>query len=130
MAPDSCKGPRDAILRILVVEDASLIAMMIQDMLADLGHEVVGPFGQLAKAVEAARRERLDAAILDVNLDGAPVYPVAEALAAQGIPFLFATGYGNGGLREPWSGRPTLAKPFYRGDLERALARLLSSKAQ
>ena len=103
--------------------------MMLEDMLGDFGYEVVGPVARLAEAVAAAQQEEIDAAILDVNLDGAPVYPVAEALAVRGVPFLFATGYGNGGLREPWSDRPALAKPFYRRDLEQALAGLLPSAA-
>lgn len=63
-----------------------------------------------------------------MNLDGEPVWPVAEALAARGVPFLFATGYGETALREPWSERPTLAKPFSRRDLERVLVRLIPSK--
>lgn len=114
--------------RILVVEDEMMVAMLLEDRLADLGYEIVGPCAQLAAAVEMAQRERLDAAILDVNLDGTPVWPVAEALAARGIPFLVATGYGEAVLRAPWSDRPVLAKPFSRRDLERALGRLVASQ--
>jgi two-component SAPR family response regulator len=105
-----------------------MIAMLLEDMLVDFGYEVVGPCARLAEAIDRAQRERLDAAILDVNLDGNPVWPVAEALAARGVPFLFATGYGETAMGEPWSDRPALAKPFSRRDLERALARLVPSK--
>jgi hypothetical protein len=63
-----------------------------------------------------------DAAILDVNLGGDPIFPVAEALAARGAPFVFATGYGAGGLPESWRNRPTLQKPFNHQDVGRALA--------
>ena len=111
-------------LRVLLVEDEMMVAMLLEDMLADLGHAVVGPISRVDRAVEAARREPLDAAILDVNLDGQEVYPVAEALAARGIPFAFATGYGSEGLREPWRGRPVLRKPFRRGDLDRVMTAL------
>lgn len=69
-----------------------------------------------------AQREALDLAILDVNINGKEIYPVAEALAARGVPFVFATGYGNGGLRMDYRGRPTLSKPFLRCELLRVLA--------
>jgi DNA-binding response OmpR family regulator len=128
MSSDARVGRRCALPRVLVVEDDMMIAMLLEDMLADLGYEAVGPCARLAEAVDKARQESLDAAILDVNLDGKPVWPVAEALAARGIPFLFATGYGETALGALWSDLPTLAKPFSRRDLERALARLVPSK--
>jgi DNA-binding response OmpR family regulator len=128
MSSDARIDRRRAPPRVLVVEDDMMIAMLLEDMLADLGYETVGPCARLAEAVDKARQESLDAAILDVNLDGKPVWPVAEALAARGILFLFATGYGETALGEPWSDLPTLAKPFSRRDLERALARLVPSK--
>ena len=112
---------RAARRRALLVEDESLIAMLLEDMLAELGYEVVGPVARLDKAVELAQREVIDVAILDVNLNGMEVYPVAAALAARGVPFVFSTGYGNSGLHAPYGDRPTLQKPFRRRDLCAAL---------
>ncbi|UGB39484.1 response regulator [Frateuria soli] len=112
--------------RILLVEDEMLVAMLLEDMLSEAGHTIVGPMARIDQAVEAARTKAIDLAILDVNLGGEEVYPVAEALAAREIPFAFATGYGAQGLREPWQARPTLQKPFHRADLFRMVAELAS----
>jgi CheY-like chemotaxis protein len=109
-------------LRVLLVEDESVVAMLIEDILRELGCELVGPVAQLHKAVEMARHESLDAAILDVNLNGHDVYPVADALAARGIPFIFATGYGRDSLRPPYDDRPLLQKPFQQRDVDAAFA--------
>jgi CheY-like chemotaxis protein len=109
-------------LRILLVEDEIMVALLLEDMLSELGHAVIGPVSRIDKAVEMAQEETLDLAILDVNLDGKEVYPVAEALDARGIPFVFSTGYGNGGLHAAYRDRPTLSKPFLRRDLLQALA--------
>lgn len=112
---------------ILVVEDEALIAMLLCDMLAELDCRVVGPLGRLEQAIEATRREEFDAAILDVNLNGEVVYPVAETLRDRGIPFAFATGYDGGDLRTPWNDWPYLVqKPFEWLDLARGLDRLLA----
>lgn len=81
-------------LRILLVEDEVLVAMELAAMLVDMGCEVVGPVGQLADAISLARSAELEGAILDINLGGIEVYPVADELAARGIPFVFCTGYG------------------------------------
>jgi CheY-like chemotaxis protein len=113
--------------RILLVEDEMLVAMLLEDMLSEAGHTIVGPLARVDHAVNAARNEPLDLAILDVNVGGDEVYPVAEALAARNIPFAFATGYGAHGLLAPWQDRPTLQKPFHRSDLFRMVADLASS---
>jgi len=113
--------------RILLVEDEMLVAMLLEDMLSEAGHTIVGPLARVDQAVEAARQEAIDVAILDVNVGGDEVYPVAEVLASRDIPFAFATGYGAHGLREPWQERPTLQKPFHRSDLFRMVAELASS---
>lgn len=115
-------------LRVLVVEDEALIAMHIEDILEQLGCHIVGP----AMSVDAAHRligngETFDVAILDVNLAGQPVYPVAQQLIARGFPFLFMTGYGAQGLLSNWRDRPTVQKPFgfdeIRDGLRAALTR-------
>jgi CheY-like chemotaxis protein len=108
-------------IRVLVVEDEVAISLLLEDMLLDMGCEIVGPAGRLAAAKDLATTERLDLAVLDVNLAGQPIYPVAEALAARGIPFVFSTGYGSAGIEEPYRGRPVLQKPFAQRELERAL---------
>ena len=77
----------------MIVEDEYLIAMEVQDLLTDLGAEVVGPFGRLAPAIEAVNREQLHGALLDVRLDGETIDEIAEALVARGVPVLLATGY-------------------------------------
>lgn len=109
-------------LRILVVEDEMMIAFMIEDMLAELGHEVVALAMRLPEALEAARRPDIDLAILDVNLDGLRSFPVADILIQRAIPFAFVTGYGAAGLDEGYRNRPVLAKPFLSADLRRLLA--------
>lgn len=111
-------------LRILVVEDEMLIAMMLEDMLGALGYAVVGPFANLDSALAAAASEALDAALLDVNLGGRTVYPVAEKLVERKLPFAFVTGYDSRGLTQPWLDWPRLDKPFRQTDLERTLRRL------
>jgi CheY-like chemotaxis protein len=98
--------------RVLVVEDEAMIALLIQDMLADLGTTVVGPAARIDEALALARSAEIDLAALDLNLGGEPVYPVAEALAERSIPFVFMTGYGQLGIAEAWRGRPSIAKPF------------------
>jgi CheY-like chemotaxis protein len=116
--------PGSSGLRVLLVEDENLVALLLEDMLAELGHTVVGPVARLDKALEMAQREPFDVAILDVNISGGEVYPIAEALAARGIPFVFSTGYGKKSLPAPYSDRPALQKPFQRHDLQKLFAEL------
>ena len=110
--------------RILVVEDEMLIGMLLEDMLMDLGHDVAAIVPRLKDALVAVERETYDLAILDVHLHGESAFPVAEALIGKGIPFVFATGYGERGLPETYRGRPVLQKPFAKDDLERVLKTL------
>jgi CheY-like chemotaxis protein len=111
--------------RILVVEDEYLIRMLLEDMLTDLGYEIAGAVGTIAEASEIAEKAEFDLAILDVNLDGKEIYPVADILAARGLPFVFVSGYGEGSLAEPYRGRPALQKPFQAEQLETTLAGML-----
>src|SRR6266851_1501425 len=122
MSASEQPGSRAARLRVLLVEDEIMVALFLEDMLAELDHEVVGPIARLDKALEMAQRQALDVALLDVNLNGQEIYPVAEALAAREIPFVFVTGYGSGALRAPYRDRPTLQKPFRRDDLRELFA--------
>ena len=110
--------------RVLIVEDEMLVAMMIEDALTDLGLEVAGTAGTIEEALVADEKNGFDCAILDVHLHGEDVYPVADALAARGMPFVFATGYGRCGLCDRYRDHPSLPKPFNGHDLERALAKL------
>lgn len=111
--------------RILLVEDESLIRMLLEDMLADLGHEVVATAASVEAAKQLATAGGFDAAILDVNLEGQEIFPVAEILAQRGLPFVFASGYGHSALPEPFRDRPTLQKPFQGAQLEAVLKGLL-----
>jgi CheY-like chemotaxis protein len=111
--------------RILVVEDEFLIRMLLEDMLTDLGYELVGVAGRVDEAAELAKTKDFDLAILDVNLDGHDVYPVAELIGKRGLPFMFVTGYGGRGLPDSYRDRPTLQKPFQLDELKKMLAQLL-----
>jgi CheY-like chemotaxis protein len=108
-------------LRILVVEDEMTIALLIEDMLADLGHEVAGLAMRLPQALRLAEDGDIDFALLDVNLDGLMSFPVADVLARRGVPFVFASGYGSAGLEPAWRERPVLRKPFALNDLRAAI---------
>ena len=111
--------------RILLVEDELLIAEMVVDMLVALGATVVGPALSLASGLSLAGSEEIDAAVLDVNLRGESIGPVAELLAARGIPMLFATGYG---MAEGVNRRnaPVIDKPYTQEKLASALARAMA----
>lgn len=111
--------------RVLIVEDEMLVALLIEDFLADLGCSCVGPFRSVANALEAARTEDLDLAVLDVNLGGERVYPVAEVLASRRIPFLFLSGYGEEAIPPGHADWKVCAKPFKSEVLMRMLAALL-----
>lgn len=106
------------------------IALMIEDMLCDLGHEVADVQMRLDSALNSARQGEFDFAILDVNLDGRMSFPVAEVLEARGIPFAFATGYGPAGLDAAFRDRPVLLKPFLLADLEQLIARAVPRAEQ
>ena len=104
--------------RLLLVEDEALTGMMMSDMLTELGFHVIGPFGRLADAMAAVGREDFQAAVLDVNLDGEMVYPVADAVLARGVPFVFVTGYSAEGIDRRFAKVPVLQKPIERQMLQ------------
>lgn len=111
--------------RIMIVEDESLVAMLLETILEDLGCEAIGPAGSVTEGLELAARSSIDAALLDVNVAGTLVFPVAQALRDRGIPFVFSTGYGEGGLPEEWRGNPTIQKPFTEVTVHDALKHAL-----
>jgi two-component sensor histidine kinase/DNA-binding response OmpR family regulator len=108
--------------RVLLVEDEALVAMVMRDLLMELGFCVVGPFSRTAEAAAAARDGPVAAAVLDINLDGELVYPVADLLAARGIPFVFVTGYGAESIEPRFAHIPVLQKPVERQVLEGVFA--------
>ncbi|HET9232181.1 MAG TPA: response regulator [Vitreimonas sp.] len=108
-------------LKVLIIEDESIVAMMIEDLIVDMGHEVVGTAGRLEQAQKLVEDLAIDFAIVDVNLNGVHTYPVAETLKARGVPFVFATGYGVQGLKDEWKQTPVLQKPFQPDELTRAI---------
>ena len=114
--------------RILVVEDEAIIAMLVEEMVLDFGSEVVGPAAKMDEALRLASQAPLDAAILDVNVGGAVVFPVADVLQQRGIPIIFATGYGTGTLPSRFAHRPTLPKPFDYESLAEALRAVLADQ--
>lgn len=103
--------------RVLVVEDEILVAMLIEETLADAGCVVVGPFSRVAEAISAVVGERIDIALLDVNVADQKVFSVAEALEMRGIPFVFLTGYGSLALPKERPLWVALSKPFDVGTL-------------
>ena len=114
--------------RVLVVEDEVLVALLVEDMLADAGCTVIGPFGRVREALDALATETVDLALLDVNIAGEKVFPVAHALADRNVPFLFVTGYGQAALpnnRPEWE---AISKPFLPEQLAEHLARKVRSK--
>lgn len=115
-------------MRILVVEDDMMIALLVEDMLVELGHDVVELAMRLPRAEELARSIEFDLAILDVNLDGRKSFPVADILEDRGIPFLFATGYGASGIDPAYAGSPVITKPFLANDLQVAIGKLVAQR--
>ena len=116
-------------LKVLVVEDEALVSMLVEDMLTDLGYAIVGPAAEIEEALRLAGSADIDAALLDVNLGGRPIFPVADALKARGVPFAFASGYGEAGLSDDHRGAAVLQKPFREADLRRVLEGLVGETA-
>ena len=115
-------------VKVLVVEDEYLVAALMEDMLASAGCVVAGPIPRLAQALDAANSEACDVAVLDVNLAGERVYPVADILAQRNVPFVFVTGYGV--LPGEYANRPRLCKPFKMADLLDTLSDIVKTAPQ
>ncbi|MBX9460893.1 MAG: response regulator [Brevundimonas sp.] len=112
--------------RVLVVEDESLVAMLLETILEDMGCVPVGPASTVDEGLQLTGDDQpLDAALLDVNVAGKQVFPIAEALKTRGVPFVFSTGYGEGGLPDEWRGQPTLQKPFTEAAVRDALMKAM-----
>jgi len=110
--------------RILVVEDETSIAIMLEHCLNVLGYTVVGPVSKLSVALQLAASEELDAALLDVTIRGGDVYPVAEILRSRRIPFVLASGYGKWALPPSLRDAPRLTKPFSMDEMESQIGQL------
>jgi len=116
-------------LSVLVLEDEMMVAMLLEDMLTELGSTVVGPCSTAQEALALLKTSVVDMALLDVNLShGQSGYPVAEMLARSDIPFAFVTGYGAGSLIPDYRNRPTLQKPFHLAALVETLLGMASTR--
>lgn len=115
-------------VRVLLVEDEALVAMAVEDMLADLGCVVAASACTLGEARDHTQAGGFECALLDVSLGGKPVFPVAEMLSKQGIPFVFASGYGREALPEIYRTCPLVSKPFQLEDLSAALSTAVATK--
>ncbi|HXL68976.1 MAG TPA: response regulator [Xanthobacteraceae bacterium] len=115
-------------LDVLIVEDEAIVSFLVEDMLIELGCGTVRHAGSVTEALAALAAKRPDAAVLDVNLGGYKVYPVAERLRELGVPFLFATGYDASTLSREWAGRPLVQKPFQLAALAASLRAALAGR--
>lgn len=115
-------------LRVLLVEDVAVLAWQVRDILMEAGAVVAGPAPSVADALGLLAESDVDAAVLDMNLNGESADPIADTLAARGVPFLFVTGYGSSATKGRHADRPTLGKPFRAAILVQALASLMGRR--
>jgi light-regulated signal transduction histidine kinase (bacteriophytochrome) len=126
---DNGVGRGDKAYRILVVEDAFLLVTLLQDLFDGLGWEMVGPATRLVDALQLAREESFDAALLDINLDGAMSWDVATVLRDRGIPIVFGTGYNVSAiLPEYLAGSPVIGKPYQLTELQQVIQQAISAR--
>lgn len=116
--------------RVLIVEDETLLALDLQDMLAELGYRVIGTATRIEKALSLAEFSEFELAILDVNLAGSNSFPVADILRERQKPFIFTTGYGADGLGDRYRGTPLLTKPYGVRELEHVVIKTLTEAVQ
>lgn len=117
-------------MRVLVVEDEMMVSLLIEEALTDSKCIIVGPYDRVPAALEAARTLALDAAVLDVNLAGVMVYPVAEVLSARGVPFVLLSGYGTEAVPPDHASWPVCGKPFKIEQLIAMLVEQIGSRHQ
>ena len=117
-------GPRHG-GRVLVCDDNLLIAEVVAEFLRECGLEPMGPVGRLESAMQMARERALDGAILDINLNGRPCFPVCAILSARRIPFMFLTGYPHAAIPIEYRGAPLVAKPFEPNEMKEIMAHML-----
>src|SRR5712671_1001648 len=110
---------------VFLVEDEVMIRMMVADMLEELGYRIAAEAGEINEAIKLAQSTDFDFAILDVNVNGKVITPVAELINARNRPFIFATGYGSSGLPEEYRDRPALQKPFQLETLAQVISNTL-----
>ncbi|MGJ4931960.1 response regulator [Bradyrhizobium sp. HKCCYLS2038] len=120
-------APRPPRGSVFLVEDEVMIRMMVADMLEELGYTVAAEAGEIGEAMRLAESTYFDVAILDVNVNGKVISPVADVIKARNRPFIFATGYGSSGLPEEYRDRPALQKPFQLETLSKAIDHALRS---
>lgn len=116
-------------VKVLIVEDEFTVAMMIEDALAELGCRIVSSSSRVPHACEIAETADIDVAVLDVNVAGQPVFPVAEILRRRRVPMLFSTGYGVAALPPAFSSHPVLSKPFSDRELQQSLALCITANS-
>lgn len=112
-------------VRVLIVEDEFLVAIQLEDTLSALGCEVLEPAHSIDEAEKAVAENEFDVAVLDINIAGKAIYPIAEILGNRGIPFVFTTGYSREHIEEGWREAPTLRKPYLALELRRVLEQAL-----
>ncbi len=117
-------------LRVLIVEDEMLVAMLIEEYLLEMGCEVALSARRIAKAFKGLQTSRIDVAVLDVNVAGESISQLVDVLDQRGIPFIFASGYGARGVDSRWGGSPVLQKPFTEADLRAALLTVLDKSGK
>jgi len=115
--------------RILIVEDSPVVGPFTADLLEELGCIVVGPAPNMAAARQLIESEKIDAALMDVHIRGERVFPLCEALAAKGVPFVLTSGYADWNMAEKWQDRPRLQKPYTLDAVDEALKTLLGAPA-
>ncbi len=124
MNPDSGPISTASQGRVLVVEDEMIVAMLVEDMMSDLGFEIAGVAGRLNDAFRHLEKMDFDVAVLDVSLNGEQVFPFARALEERHIPFVFATAYGARGIPSEFAKHPVVQKPFRAEDLAQAIEKI------
>ena len=114
-------------VRVFVVEDEFAVLLLVEDMLTELGCKLAGTASRMPEAINMARTAAFDAAVLDVNINGEVIDPVAEVLATRKVPMVFSTGYGRSGITARWRDHPVLQKPYRLEELAVALRRALGN---